>query len=116
MYVSQDASTCIREVLPNQETRSCPDYEQLSNHRQLLRYLHDEIAQPIERPETDYVMTQAFAEYIRCYAPHHFDGISYRSVQHPGGINYALFAIDNAERVRSPYSRPAFDLVIAAIP
>ncbi|KQZ81129.1 RES family NAD+ phosphorylase [Pseudomonas sp. Root562] len=145
MYVSQDTTTCVREVLPNQGdmvvvgefvsttplrvfdlnalslrlkhaplSLFSPDYEQRSNHRQLLRYLHDEIAQPIERPETDYVMTQAFAEYIRCYAPHQFDGISFRSVQHPGGINYALFAKDNAERVRSAYSRPAFDLVISS--
>ena len=145
MYVSQDTSTCVREVLPNQGdmvvvgefvsttplrifdlnalslrlkhaplSLFSPDYEQRCNQRKLLGYLHDEIAQPIVRPETDYVMTQAFAEYIRCYAPHQFDGISFRSVRHPGGINYALFAKDNAERVRSRYSRPAFDLVISS--
>lgn len=91
-----------------------PDFEQRSNHRRLLGYLHDEIAQPIERPETDYVMTQAFAEYIRCYAPHPFDGISFRSVQHPGGINFALFAKDTAQRVRSPYGPPEFNLMISS--
>ncbi|WP_431104579.1 RES family NAD+ phosphorylase [Roseateles noduli] len=67
------------------------DYEKRDHHRILLEYLHDEIARPTRFGDVDYVMTQALAEFIRFNKPNAFDGISFRSVQNKGGVNYVLF-------------------------
>ncbi len=46
-----------------------PSYRKRSEHRLLLEYLHEEIARPVRLSDTDYVMTQALAEFIR-YVSH----------------------------------------------
>lgn len=90
-----------------------PDYEKRANHRTLLRYLHEEVTQPINDADTDYVVTQAFTEYIRRLAPQEFDGISYRSVQHSGGVNFVLFDKSNGGYSLTRGTRATFSLVIS---
>lgn len=91
-----------------------PAYEERSQRRQLLKYLHDEIAKPVRTSDTDYVVTQALAEFIRYEKEQLFDGIIFRSVQNEGGINYVLF--DKNIDLRSMHAsnwHPQFDLEIS---
>jgi hypothetical protein len=91
-----------------------PSYEKRTDRRLLLEYLHDLIARPVRVSDTDYVMTQALAEYIR-YCQYEFDGIAFRSVQRSdGGINYVLFDNSSFESLKSPDWRPKFSLETSA--
>ena len=90
-----------------------PGYRKRSEHRLLLEYLHEEIARPVRTGDTDYVMTQALAEFIRFDKKWAFDGIAFRSVQCEGGVNYVLFDRGTSEAMLAPDWRPAFHLAIA---
>ncbi|MBS4096061.1 MAG: RES family NAD+ phosphorylase [Sulfuricella sp.] len=91
-----------------------PIYEERSQRRLLLEYLHDEIARPVRTNDTDYVVTQALAEFIRYEKEQAFDGIIFRSVQNEGGINYVLFdKKKDPNSMHAPNWRPQFDLEIS---
>ena len=90
-----------------------PGYQKRSEHRMLLEYLHDEIARPVRASDTDYVVTQALAEYIRYDKEWAFDGIAFRSVQCEGGVNYVLFDRGAPEAMAAPDWRPTFHLAIS---
>ena len=144
MYLSGDSQTCIAEVRPSigdqvvlaqfvstEELKFfdfttldalkhdpislfSPSYEKRTDRRLLLEYLHDLIARPVRVSDTDYVMTQALAEYIR-YCQYEFDGIAFRSVQRSdGGINYVLFDKSSFESLKSPDWRPKYSLETSA--
>ncbi len=89
-----------------------PDYQKRCDHQSLLHYLHDEIARPVSGRDTHYVMTQALAEFIRYHEQQPFDGVSFRSVQHDGGVNFVLFDKSDSETGRSHSGRPSFGLEI----
>lgn len=91
-----------------------PDYQKRNDHRILLQYLHDEIARPVELRDTHYVVTQALAELIRYNEQQAFDGISFRSVQHEGGVNFVLFDKSDSRNLQAPGSRSKFDLKISS--
>lgn len=91
-----------------------PDFEKRSDHRKLLQYLHDEIARPVGLLDTHYVVTQALAEFIRHNEHKTFDGMSFRSVQHEGGVNFVLFDKSSFGSLQAPSSRPIFDVQIAS--
>lgn len=87
-------------------------YDRRSSRRMLLSYLHDLIARPVRAHDTDYVMTQALAEYIR-YCQYGFDGVAFRSVQRSGGgINYVLFDKSPSESMLNPGWEPEFGMAI----
>jgi len=88
------------------------DYQKRDHHRTLLHYLHEEIARPVRSSDIDYVMTQALAEYIRDHQPGAFDGISFRSVQREGGVNFVLFDNSKNSSLSDPDWRPTFSLAI----
>ncbi|MFJ2984875.1 MULTISPECIES: RES family NAD+ phosphorylase [unclassified Pseudomonas] len=89
-----------------------PSYDVRSSRRMLLRYLHDLIARPVRIHDTDYVMTQALAEYIR-YCHYEFDGVAFKSVQRSGGgINFVLFDQGSAGDLLNPGRRPEFSMAI----
>lgn len=88
-----------------------PSYRKRSEHRMLLDYLHEEIARPVRLSDTDYVMTQALAEFIRYDKRWAFDGIAFRSVQYEDGVNYVLFDRGPSEAMIAPDWRPTFHLV-----
>lgn len=90
-----------------------PSYRKRSEHRLLLEYLHEEIARPIRLGDTDYVMTQALAEFIRYDQRWAFDGIAFRSVQREDGVNYVLFDRGPPEAMVAPDWRPTFHLAIS---
>ncbi|WP_369944454.1 RES family NAD+ phosphorylase [Xanthomonas medicagonis] len=77
----------------------------------LLEYLHEEIARPVRLNETDYVVTQALADFIRYEKRLAFDGIAFRSVQREGGTNYVLFDRGVSDAIIAPDWRPTFYLV-----
>ena len=89
-----------------------PGYQKRMRLRELLNYLHEEIAKPVKAKDTDYVATQALAEFIQHEGGHRFDGIIYRSVQHGSGINYALFDKSDPASKFAPDWRAEFDVVI----
>jgi RES domain len=87
-----------------------PLYDRRLLHRRLLTYLHEEISRPVRAGDTDYVVTQALAEYIRYDTTHHFNGVIYRSAQHNGGINFVIFDKSNVSGAQIADRRPAFNL------
>ncbi|MDT0136434.1 RES family NAD+ phosphorylase [Acidovorax sp. PRC11] len=89
-----------------------PSYRKRSEHRLLLEYLHEEIARPVRLNDTDYVMTQALAEFIR-FDNQAFDGIAFRSVQCEGGVNYVLFDRGPPEAMVAQDWRPTFHLAMS---
>ncbi|NOV27861.1 RES domain-containing protein [Cupriavidus necator] len=89
-----------------------PNYQKRSEYRLLLRYLHEEISRPVRANDTDYVVTQALAEFIRYEKNWSFDGIAFQSVQRKGGVNYALFDRGAPEHIHRPEWRPTFHLSI----
>ena len=91
-----------------------PSYQKRMEHRMLLKYLHEEISRRVRVSDTDYVMTQALAEFIRYEKRWAFDGIAFQSVQHKGGVNYALFDRGAPESFHAPDWRPTFHLEISA--
>jgi hypothetical protein len=91
-----------------------PCYQKRSEHRMLLKYLHEEISRPVRASDTDYLMTQALAEFIRYEKKWAFDGIAFQSVQCKNGVNYALFDRGAPESFHSPDWRPTFHLEIAS--
>lgn len=90
-----------------------PGYRERTDLRLLLEYLHDLIARPVRATDTDYVMTQALAEYIRYYRKQRFDGISFRSVQRESGVNYVIFDRSTPEALQTSDWVPQFDLVVS---
>lgn len=90
-----------------------PSYQKRSEHRLLLEYLHEEIARPVRASDTEYVVTQALAEFIRYDKKWAFDGIAFRSVQCEGGLNYVLFDRGAPEAMVTPDWRPKFHLAIS---
>ncbi|WP_172670427.1 RES family NAD+ phosphorylase [Chromobacterium subtsugae] len=88
-------------------------YLQRSDCRMLLEYLHEEIARPARASATEYVVTQALAEFIRYDKKWEFDGIAFRSVQCEGGVNYVLFDRGAPEAMVAPDWRPTFHLAIS---
>lgn len=90
-----------------------PSYQKRSEHRMLLEYLHEEIARPVRASDTEYVVTQALAEFIRYDEKWAFDGIAFRSVQCKGGVNYVLFDRGTPEAMVAPDWRPTFHLAIS---
>lgn len=68
------------------------DYLEVRVHRELLRQLHQLIAQPVlDGDEFEYLPTQAMSEYLaRCSNPR-IDGLIFESVQQEGGRNIVLF-------------------------
>lgn len=90
-----------------------PSYSKRSEHRMLLECLHEEIARPVRQSDTDYVMTQALAEFIRYDKRWAFDGIAFRSVQREDGVNYAFFDRGPPEAMAAPDWRPTFQLAIS---
>ncbi|RQM44437.1 RES domain-containing protein [Paraburkholderia bannensis] len=68
------------------------DYVERRDTLILLKYIEQLIGQPVRKGDTDYIMTQAMAEYIRFDADGGFDGIIFRSVQTEKGFNYVIFS------------------------
>jgi hypothetical protein len=68
------------------------NYTERVNHRELLRYLHDIICQPVRADGAGYIITQAMAEFLASKHEIKFDGIIYKSVQEKNGTNYAIFS------------------------
>nr|WP_249182579.1 RES family NAD+ phosphorylase [Burkholderia ambifaria] len=90
------------------------NYEEREEALVMLKYLHRLIAQPARSEETDYVMTQAMAEFLHYEVDGGFDGIIFGSVQNEGGKNYAIFedsANDMGEFPLEPAGTPAFHQV-----
>lgn len=79
-----------------------PSYQKRSEHRLLLQYLHEEISRPVRASDTEYVVTQALAEFIRYDKKWALDGIAFRSVQCEGGVNYVLFDRGAPEAMIAP--------------
>jgi hypothetical protein len=143
LYLSGDEQTCIAEILPSvgsevwvgrfevlqdidvidlSKVREvvassifAPNFDwRLQTAREFLGPFIEEIARP-PRSRDDplhYIPTQILAEYIRkCGA----QGIAYRSSQHRGGTNYALFcgpAVDPWHTPVGPrrtHGRPDYD-------
>jgi hypothetical protein len=90
-----------------------PSFEIRNLRRTLLRYLHGEISRPAKSTDTDYLMTQAFTEYIRFDCREKFDGIAFRSVQRADGINYVLFDVTSDGERAPPDWKPRFDVAIS---
>lgn len=80
--------------------------------RLMLSHLHVELGRPVKLQNTDYLMTQALAEYIRYYDSGRFDGIAFHSVQKAGGVNYTLFDRNTEDEQRSYGWEPRFDVEI----
>lgn len=88
-------------------------FRKRTERRILLSYLHEEIARPVRAGDTDYIITQALAEFIRFRTNQKFDGIIYRSVQRAGGLNYVLFGENaNLDAIKISDWRPSFDVKI----
>lgn len=86
-----------------------PQVDTRNQYRTLLRYLHGEISRPAKVTDTDYLMTQAFTEYIRFHCEEKFDGVAFWSVQRKRGINYALFDTMYEEKFeRDPFQLGIF--------
>lgn len=69
-----------------------PDYEDQLMRHAFLRRLHRLISQPVvPGNESDYLITQAMAEYLAYVHTEHFDGIKFSSAQKVGGTNIVLF-------------------------
>lgn len=85
-------------------SRFSPTYYERYHYREMLQFIQELIARPLRTGDTDYVITQAFSEYIR-YSSYKFDGVAFRSVQRNEGLNYVLFdeiQIDNYEQEPTP--------------
>lgn len=90
-----------------------PSYQKRSQNRDLLKYLHEEIARPVRASDTEYVVTQALAEFIRYHKKWAFDGIAFQSVQCEGGVNYVLFDRGCAAVRGAPDWSPTFPVEIS---
>jgi hypothetical protein len=90
-----------------------PEHENRSHRRILLAYLHAEISRPAKANDTDYLMTQAFTEYIRFECAEEFDGVAFRSVQHADGTNYVLFDTASEEEWTWADWKPRFDVEVS---
>ncbi|WP_333983720.1 RES family NAD+ phosphorylase [Burkholderia gladioli] len=78
------------------------DYEGREQALLMLKYLHRLIAQPARSEESDYIMTQAMAEFLHHEIEGGFDGIIFGSVQDEGGRNYAIFEESDRQTVEFP--------------
>jgi hypothetical protein len=69
-----------------------PDHDERARRREFVRNLHSKIQQPVlPGKEQDYLITQAFAEYLALIHEPRFDGIMFESAQCRGGRNIVLF-------------------------
>ncbi|WP_180278318.1 RES family NAD+ phosphorylase [Janthinobacterium sp. BJB301] len=91
-----------------------PSHEERHLLRLLLSHLHVELGRPVKIHDTDYVMTQALAEYIRFECGEKFDGIAFESVQNSGGVNYMLFDSGTDEEQGWPDWKPKFNVQISS--
>ncbi len=90
------------------------DYDRREEALVMLKYLHRLIAQPVRTEETDYIMTQAMAEFLHYEVEGGFDGITFGSVQDEGGRNYAIFDEPDRQIVEfplEPFGTPIFHRV-----
>ncbi|MBB5609348.1 MULTISPECIES: RES family NAD+ phosphorylase [unclassified Janthinobacterium] len=87
-------------------------YEKRYILRLLLSHLHIEIGRPAKLHDTDYLMTQALAEYIRFDCNEKFDGIAFKSVQNSDGVNYMLFDCSTQEERNHIDWKAKFDVEI----
>lgn len=82
------------------------DYEKREEALIMLKYLQRLIAQPVRSEETDYIMTQAMAEFLHFKVDGGFDGIMFRSVQDESGCNNVLFEEKNIQPGSFPVKLP----------
>lgn len=69
-----------------------PDYDQLVERRAFTRQLHRLISAPVlPGRQSDYLITQAMAEYLAHVRKPPFDGIIFQSAQREDGANVVLF-------------------------
>ncbi|MFJ2544920.1 RES family NAD+ phosphorylase [Pseudomonas sp. NPDC087612] len=68
------------------------NYEERRIHQAMLNDLHRLIARPVRQESTQYIVTQAMAEYLNYKHEEQFDGIKFSSSQEAGGVNIVLFA------------------------
>lgn len=88
-------------------------FKERMQRRRLLDYLHEEISKPARKDDTDYVVIQALAEFIRYKTSPTFDGIVFQSAQNEKGVNYVLFGQkDDLNSMLAPDWCPRFDLEI----
>lgn len=78
------------------------NYDKREEALVMLKYLNRLIAQPARSEETDYIMTQAMAEFLHYEIDDGFDGIIFGSVQDESGKNYAIFEEPTRETVAFP--------------
>jgi hypothetical protein len=81
-----------------------PDYDDKVRRREFIRNLHNKIRQPVlPGKEQDYLVTQAFAEYLAAVHIPRFDGVIFGSAQHKSGRNVVLFqhVVENATSEQS---------------
>lgn len=90
-----------------------PNYQERVQQRLLLQYLHREIARPVKASETDYVVTQALAEFIAHETEKAFDGLAFRSVQRNEGENIVLFIKGDQVEYRYGRGGPLFQVEIS---
>lgn len=70
-----------------------PDFQQEIEKRAFLRKLYLRVSQPIVPGcESDYLITQAMAEYLAHVHNEPFDGVLFASAQKAGGNNIVLFS------------------------
>lgn len=109
-----DFSMLSRSMKLNTLSYLDASFKRRSDMQMLLKYLHEEIARPIRASDTDYVVTQVLAEFIRYEKKWKFDGIAFQSVQRKGGLNYVLFDRSEPEELAASNGAPKFHLSIDA--
>jgi hypothetical protein len=89
-----------------------PCYGERETYRSLLAHIHVELGRPVKVHNTDYLMTQALAEFIRFYRNGLFDGVAFQSVQNAEGVNYTLFDSSTEGEQEHVDWMPRFDVQI----
>ncbi len=89
-----------------------PSHSDRETYRSLLTHLHVELGRPMKAHDTDYLMTQALAEFIRFYRDGLFDGIAFQSVQNAKGVNFTLFDSSTEDDREHIDWSPKFDVQI----
>lgn len=84
-----------------------PEHDERCRMRRLLAFVHDDIARPVRAADTDYVVTQALADFISQHAEG-FQGIAFQSVQRGGGVNYVFFDQGSSTFKTDPSWSPSF--------
>ena len=89
-----------------------PSHSDRETYRSLLTHLHVELGRPMKAHDTDYLMTQGLAEFIRFYGGGLFDGIAFQSVQNVEGVNFTLFDSSTEDDREHIDWTPKFDVQI----